>query len=77
MIHLRFYAKGKKATVQKVLTLLKSGLETEDGELRLDWTEDKLRRILRGLGYRFRRIRDRVNVYERDDLVAKRHAYIK
>ncbi len=57
--------------------VMKTDLETEETELRVDWGEEKLRRVLRGLGYRFHRIRTRVNIYDRDDLCAWRHRYIK
>jgi hypothetical protein len=32
--------------------------------------------VLRGLGYRFHRIRNRVKIFDRDDLIAWRHRYL-
>ncbi len=63
--------------MRKLLGLVKAGLETEETELRIDWGEEKMRRVLRGLGYRFHRIRNRVKIFVRDDLIAWRHRYLK
>jgi hypothetical protein len=63
--------------VLKVLNILKADLEAEEEQLRINWCEAKMRRVLKGLGYTFHRIRERTNIYERDDLCARRHAYLK
>ncbi len=78
MLHERFFATGRRASVRKLLNMLKEDLSAEPNEeLHIDWGVEKLRRVMQGLGYRFLRIRNRGRIYDSDEITAWRHHYLR
>ncbi len=74
LIHEEFYKKCRTVSVSRLLAKLQEEMQEDGG---FQCSESNFRLIMRGLGYRFRKLNFRPVVFERQDLIDWRKRYLR